>query len=91
LLLLEIASDMSRTKLRALIKDAGLDAHLAATGRTSDKRVPDEILLEAKGFIGRDDKRLRLLAEASGEALARIALIGGFANPVLVAGSTNPR
>ena len=91
LLLLEIASDMSRTKLRAFIRDAGFDAQLAATGRTCDKRVPDEILLEAKGFIGKDDKRLRLLADAAGEALARIVPIGGFANPVVVAGGANSR
>ncbi len=86
LLLLEIASDLSRTKLRAMIKDAGFDAKLSATGRTSDKKVPDEILLEVKGFIGKDDRRLKVLAEAAGEMIARIAPIGGFANPVVVAG-----
>lgn len=86
LLLLEIASGMSRTKLRALIKDVGFDAKLLATGRTSDKRAPDEILLEVKGFIGKDDSRLKVLAETAGEMVARMAPIGGFANPVVVAG-----
>lgn len=84
LLLLEIASDISRARLRTMIKDARFDAQLAATGRTSDKTAPDEILLEVKGFVSKDDKRLKVLADAAGEALARIAPIGGFANPVVV-------
>jgi chorismate mutase-like protein len=82
LLLLEIASGMSRTKLRSFIKDAGLDATLTATGRTSDKKVPDEILLAVKGFIAPGDERLKALMEIAGGTVARVAPIGGFANPV---------
>ena len=67
----------------------GINAKLAAAGRTSDKKAPDEILLEAKGFIGKSDSRLSALAESAGEGLARIVPIGGFANPAVIAGASN--
>ena len=91
LLLLEIAAGMSRARLRSLIREAGFDAKLAASGRTFDKGVPDEILLEVKGFIAKDDKRLNALAEALGDTAMRVAPIGGFANPVLLAGANGTR
>jgi chorismate mutase len=82
LLLLEVPPGKSRTRLQALLKEVGLPARLAAAGRIAEKNVPDEILLEVKGFVGRDDKRLAALAKAAGDTIARIAPIGGFANPV---------
>src|SRR6185503_11119689 len=91
LLLLEIPSGMSRARLQAMLKDAGLAARLAARGRTSEKTVPDEVLLELKGFVGKDDKRLAALQDAAGDTIARIALIGGFANPVAVRESKGQR
>ena len=50
-----------------------------------EKNVPDEILLEVKGFVGKDDQRLAVLADAAGDMIARIAPIGGFANPFVAA------
>jgi len=84
LLLLEIAPGVSRTTLQSLLKNAGLPARLVAAGRLLEKKVPDELLLEVKGFVGKDDRRLAALAEAAGEVIARIAPIGGFANPVVL-------
>jgi chorismate mutase len=84
LLLLEIVPGLSRNKLLSMLKDARLDAKLVAAGRLLEKSVPDELLLEVKGFIGKGDPRLPALAEAAGEAIARIATIGGFANPVVL-------
>jgi chorismate mutase / prephenate dehydratase len=85
LLLLEIASGMSRAKLRAQLKEAGLDATLTATGRTSDKKVPDEALLAVRGFVAPEDERLKFFVELAGDSITRIAPIGGFANPVILA------
>lgn len=85
LLLLEFDPAVSRTRLRSLLKGAGLDARLIAAGRLMDKKVPDELLLEVNGFIGRSDPRLTALSEAAGEMIGRVAPIGGFANPILVA------
>jgi chorismate mutase / prephenate dehydratase len=85
LLLLEVAPGKSRTKLQALLKEAGLPARLAAAGRVAEKNVPDEILLEVKGFVGKGDARLETLAKAAGDAIARVVPIGGFANPVVLA------
>ena len=84
LLLLEITSGMSRTRLQSMLKQSGLAARLAARGRISEMTVPDELLLEIKGFVGKDDQRLGLLKEIAGDAIARIALIGGYADPVVL-------
>jgi len=84
LLLLEIAPGISRASLQNFLKASGLAAKLAAAGRLQEKKVPDEILLEVKGFVGKDDPRLNALAEAAGEAIARVAPIGGYANPVVL-------
>ena len=88
LLMAEIAPGLSRTKFQTLLKDVGLDARLVAAGRVSEKNVPDEILVEVKGFVGKDDPRLKQIADAEGDHVARIAPIGGYANPV--AAMVNP-
>jgi chorismate mutase-like protein len=84
LLLLEITPGISRARLQTLLKGAGLGGKLVAAGRLLEKKVPDEILLEVKGFVGKDDPRLNALAEAAGEAITRVAPIGGYANPVVL-------
>ena len=84
LLLLEIAPSVSRTKLKSLLKRAGLEARVIAAGRLTDKRVPDELLLEVSGFVGHSDPRLSTLSEAAGEIIARVTPIGGFANPIML-------
>ncbi|HXJ02292.1 MAG TPA: chorismate mutase [Micropepsaceae bacterium] len=84
LLLLEIAPGISRASLQSYLKTAGLKAKLKAAGRLLEKKVPDEILLEVKGFVGKDDPRLVALADAAGEVIARVVPIGGYANPVVL-------
>jgi chorismate mutase / prephenate dehydratase len=84
LLLLEITPGISRTTLRSFLKGAGLDAKLVAAGRLQEKNVPDELLLEVKGFVGKDDARLGALSEVAGEAVKRVVPIGGFANPIVL-------
>ena len=84
LILVEFAPSVSRTKLRSLLKTAGLDARLVAAGRLMDKKVPDELLLEVNGFVGRADPRLTALSGAAGDMIGRVTPIGGFANPILV-------
>ena len=85
LLLLEVAPGKSRTKLQTLLNEVGLPARLAAAGRIAEKNVPDEILLEVNSFVGKGDTRVKTLAKAAGDAIARIVPIGGFANPVVLA------
>jgi hypothetical protein len=74
---------VSRTTLQGLLKNAGLPARLVAAGRLLEKKVPDELLLEVQGFVGKHDARLAALTEAAGEVIARVAPIGGFANPLV--------
>ncbi len=89
-LLLQIEPGMSRNKLLSFVKTAGFDAARAAAGRISDKMVPDEILLSVKGFVTPDDDRLKVLAKIAGDAVVRIAQIGGYANPVMVKAPARP-
>ena len=84
LLLLEIAPGVSRTTLKSLLRSAGLKARLMATGRLLEKKVPDEVLLEVEGFVGKDDARLATLANAPGDAITRVSPIGGYANPFIL-------
>jgi len=84
LLLLEIVPGVSRTTLQSFLKSAGLKGRLIAAGRLQEKNVPDEILVEVDGFIGKDDPRLAKLAKEAEEAIARVAPIGGFANPIML-------
>jgi hypothetical protein len=84
LLLLEVPPGKSRTRLQPLLKEVGLPARLAAAGRIAEKHMPDEILLEVNGFVGKGDSRLAALAKAAGDTIARIVPIGGFANPVVL-------
>lgn len=88
LLLLEIAPGVSRTTLQSFLKSAGLKARLIAAGRLQERKSPDEILLEVKGFVGKDDPRLKAFAEAAGDLIARVAPIGGYANPIVLPAST---
>ncbi len=87
LLLLDIAPSVSRTKLKSLLKGAGLDARLIAAGRLMDRKVPDELLLEVSGFVGGSDPRLLALAKTAGEIVGRVVPIGGFANPIVPSGA----
>ncbi len=84
LLLLEIAPGVARASLQTMLRHAGLTGRLAAAGRLHDKGVPDEVLLEVKGFVGRNDPRLSALAEAEGDSITRAVSIGGYANPVML-------
>jgi len=84
LMLLEIEPTVSRTRLKSLLTRAGLEARVVAAGRLTDKRVPDELLLEVSGFVSHDDPRLAALSEAAGEIVGRVAPIGGYANPIVL-------
>jgi hypothetical protein len=84
LLLVDSAPGVSRTKLQSLLKGAGLEGRLVAAGRLLEKNTPDELLLEVKGFVGKDDPRLAQLTGASAGAIVRAVPIGGFANPVVL-------
>ncbi|HEX3483582.1 MAG TPA: chorismate mutase [Micropepsaceae bacterium] len=88
LLLLEISPGISRASLQSYLKSAGLKAKLKAAGRLLEKKVPDEVLLEVKGFVGKDDPRLSALADAAGDAIIRAVPIGGYANPVILPPAT---
>jgi chorismate mutase/prephenate dehydratase len=84
LLLVEMTPGKSQNRLQALLKEVGISARLAAAGRLTENNVPDEILLDADGFVGKGDARLKALVKAAGDVIVRIEPIGGYANPMIL-------
>jgi len=82
LIILEANSGLSRTKLRTLIRDAGLEARLLAVGRDSARSRSRQHLLEISGFVPRDDSRLGVLLEQADDTIQRVVCVGGYADPV---------
>ncbi len=87
LLAIGVDAGLSRTKLQSLVKEAGFDGKLIAAGRAAEKNLPEDILIEVNGFVGKDDARLKLLAANAGESILRLDPIGGFANPIVLPGA----
>ena len=82
LFILEGSAQLSRAKLQALVKQAGLDTQLVAVGRDSIRSASRLHLLEILGFVPRDDSRLGVLLEQSDETVLRLVCVGGYAAPV---------
>jgi len=78
LLLAEVAPSLSRTRLQSQLKESGIVVRPAAGGSSQHRAH----LLEAQGFVARNDPRLAAFCVAAGDAVARIVPVGGFANPV---------
>lgn len=71
--------ELSRTRLGALLNQAGLKGGVMATyGREGLMKQ----LLELDGFIGRQDERLGRLVGGSDGAITRAAVIGASARPL---------
>ncbi len=81
ILRLECHSELSRTRLQTLLRQAGFEAKIMAASRQSMRSSASSILIANKGFVATDDARLALLAAKAGDALESISHIGGFANP----------
>jgi chorismate mutase-like protein len=87
LIRLETAPGFSRASLSSMLKNAGLDAHTIAGGRTADKKG-GMVLLAAAGFVAPSDPRLERLKRDLGESVPVLVTVGGFANPLVVTGET---
>lgn len=90
LLRLETAGGLSRTRLVAILKEAGLEAGLIAAGKPRGNDARGIALVAAKGFVAASDPRLAALLAGAGEAIARVEPVGGFANPLFLAQEAAP-
>ena len=81
LLRAEIAQSFSRTKLVSQLKDAGIVARVVAAGAAGERDYTP-VLLEADGFVTRNDPRLAAFCAQVGLAAGSIFPVGGFANPI---------
>jgi hypothetical protein len=77
-------AEMSRARLQAVLKQAGLDAQILAASRDSPKAL-GRLLVANKGFIAAGDERLAAVTAIGGEAIESVSLVGGFADPFEVA------
>ncbi|HEY6579197.1 MAG TPA: hypothetical protein VIY09_07720 [Rhizomicrobium sp.] len=85
---LECHSEMSRARLQSLLRQAGFEAQILAASRTSAKSVASCLLVGNKGFVAPDDQRLSSIAAMAGDAIERVAVVGGFADPFDAARAT---
>lgn len=81
-LFFETQQELSRTRLQSLLKQVGIKAQIVAAGQEAAKAATRELLLETKGFVGPADPRLDALAAVAGDALLRVNVVGGYANPL---------
>ncbi|MEQ8965745.1 MAG: chorismate mutase [Azospirillaceae bacterium] len=81
-LVVELAEDMSRGRLKDHLDAAGLPpvAFWSRERRPQDETTP--VLLEIADFVAEDDARLGDLADRLGSAAQRIVVIGAYALPV---------
>ncbi len=85
-----LRGEMSRARLGQVLKLATLDAHILAMGHDQPGLAPRRFLVEAAGFLGPSDPRLNALKTHGGEEIADIALVGAFANPIVVRDGPKP-
>ncbi len=81
LLLAEVAPSVSRTRMVLRLRQAGIEGRVIA-GSPGAERKP--VLIEANGFVGRNDTRLTAFAAEGEFAGSTIVPVGGFANPLRV-------
>ena len=81
ILRLECHSEMSRARLQAVMRQAGFDSQIIAASRESTKSPASCVLVANKGFVAADDERLASVVKIAGEAIERLSLVGGFADP----------
>ncbi len=76
------ASDrMSRASFNALVREAGFDGHAIAVFDESGTEPGRFYLVQASGFIGAGDPRMRGLEERLGDQGGEVFHIGGYATP----------
>ena len=78
-------AEMSRARLQAVLKQAGLDAQILAAARDSGKAAASRLLVANRGFIAAGDPRLPAVTAIGGEVIESVSLVGGFADPFEVA------
>jgi len=81
ILKLECHSELSRAKLQSLLRQAGFDAQILAASRESAKSAASRLLVANRGFVSADDERIPALSNKGSDAISRVALVGGFADP----------
>jgi len=82
LVLLEAEDTLSLTRLQSVLKQGGLEARLVAVSRDSAAAKHRYHLLEIKAFLADDDSRLGTLREQGDGAIARLSVVGSYANPL---------
>jgi hypothetical protein len=81
ILRLECHADTSRARLQSLLRQAGFEAQILAGNREASQTAASRVLVANRGFVSPDDERLTAIASLGGDAIERVTLVGGFADP----------
>jgi chorismate mutase/prephenate dehydratase len=81
LLRLECHSELSRARLQSVLKQCGFDARILAASRDSAASAGSRLLVANRGFVSAEDERLGSIVAKAGDAIGRVSVVGGFADP----------
>lgn len=76
----ECEGELSRTRLQSVLRQAGFDSQILSASRGSPG-VPSRVLVANRGYVGADDARITSITSLASDAIASVAIVGGFANP----------
>ena len=77
----ECEGELSRTRLQTLLRQAGFDSQILSASRGTPGGVPSRVLVANTGYVAANDERITSIASLASDAIASVAIVGGFANP----------
>jgi chorismate mutase len=84
MVVVDVAADVSRARLLALLKQAELSSYVIAVNGDAARTNGMQVLIMVEGFLTSDDKRLATLTELAKEQIGWVRVIGSFANPIVL-------
>jgi chorismate mutase / prephenate dehydratase len=91
LVILGAHESLSRGRLQALMKQAGLETQLLAAGRESGNSQARQYLWEVQGFAAPDDPRFAAVLESAAGGIIRLVCVGGYAKPMSSGVASDPQ
>ncbi|MDP6353263.1 MAG: chorismate mutase [Alphaproteobacteria bacterium] len=82
LVAVELATEMSRDRLRDTLEDCGFTVGWIGSAADETEPRPAPYLVSIEGFVTKDDPRLNSIQSRPGPEVGRVLSIGGYARPL---------